>query len=63
MSMNYDRAINLKFDCLGQDSYLLYQLIKLINFTQTNNPEILEKIHEKTHTYFGFNFNVTRIYL
>ena len=45
------------------ESCLLYQLIKLINCTQTNNPEILEKIHEKTHTYFGFNFNVTRIYL
>ena len=44
------------------ESYLLYQLIKLINFTQTNNPEILERIHEKTHAYFGFNFNVTRIY-
>ena len=45
------------------ESCLLYQLIKLINCTQTNNPEILEKIHEKTHTYSGFNFNVTRIYL
>ena len=45
------------------ESCLLYQLIKLINCTQTNNPEILEKIHKKTHTYFGFNFNVTRIYL
>ena len=39
------------------------QGVKLINFTQTNNPEILEYIHEKTHAYFGFNFNVTRIYL
>ena len=36
----------------------LYKL-KILKF----NPEILEKIHEKTHTYFGFNFNVTRIYL
>ena len=45
------------------ESCLLYQLIKLLNCTQTNNPEILEKIHEKTHTYFEFNFNVTRIYL
>ena len=45
------------------ESCLLYKLIKLINFTQTNNPEILEKIHEKTHTYFEFNFNITRIYL
>ena len=45
------------------ESCLLYQLIKLINCTQTNNPEILEKFHEKTHTYFGFNFNVTRMYL
>ena len=45
------------------ESCLLYQLIKIINCTQTNNPEILEKIHEKTYTYLGFNFNVTRIYL
>ena len=44
------------------ESCLLYQLLKLINCTQTNNPEILEKIHKKTHTYFGFNFDVTRIY-
>ena len=45
------------------ESCLLYQLIKLINCTQTNNLDILEKIHEKTHIYFWFNFNVTRIYL
>ena len=45
------------------ESCLLYQLIKLINFTQTNNSEILEKKIMKRHTYFGFNFNVTRIYL
>ena len=31
------------------ESYLLYQLIKLINCTQTNNPKILEKIM-KRHT-------------
>ena len=31
------------------ESCLLYQLIKLINCTQTNNPEILEKIM-KRHT-------------
>ena len=39
------------------------ELIKLINCTQTNNPDIFEKNHEKTHTYMGFNLNVTRIYL
>ena len=61
--MSYDRVHDLKLECLEQDSYLLCQLIKLINSTQTNNPEILDKIHEKTHTYFGFNFNVTQIYL
>ena len=45
------------------ESCIIYKLIKLINCAHTNNPEIFYKIHEKTHTYFGFNFNVTRIYL
>ena len=68
VGMSYDRAHDPQLDCQEQDLYLpnhalLYQLIKLINCTQTKNPEILEKNHEKSHTYFGFNFNVTRIYL
>ena len=53
---------SLRARLIFTESCLLYQLIKLINGTQTNNLEILEKNHEKTHTYFGFNFNVT-IYL
>ena len=45
------------------ESSLLYQLIYLINYTNTHNPEILRKIQEKSHSYSGFNFNVSRIYL
>ena len=45
------------------ESSVLYQLILLINETHINHPEIIEKIDERTHTYSGFTFNVTRIYL
>jgi len=45
------------------ESGMLYQLIKLINYTNEHNPEILKKIDEKTHSYLGFSFNVKHIYL
>ncbi len=45
------------------ESCVLYQLVQIINITNRNNPEILEKIRQKSHTYSGFNFNVTQIYL
>ena len=43
--------------------HVLYQLIKLINETHNKNPNILEKIDQKSHTLQGFSFNVTQIYL
>ena len=48
---------------VSTESSMLYQLIKLLNYTYEHNPEILKKIHEKTHSYFGFSFNVKHIYL
>ena len=40
------------------------QLIKLINtLKQDENDTILRKITEKTHSYSGFTFNVTRCFL
>ena len=43
---------------------LLYQLVDLLNSLQINpNDTILAKIYEKSHSYNGFAFNVTRIYL
>ncbi len=45
------------------ESCVLYQLVKIINITNRQNPEILDKIVHKSHTYSGFNFNVTQIYL
>ena len=47
---------------VSSESSVLYQLIKLINITNEINPEILIKVKEKTHSYYGFNFNVTQIY-
>ena len=44
-------------------STVLYQPIKLINETHNTNPNILEKIDQKSHTLQGFSFNVTQIYL
>ena len=45
------------------ESSVLFQLIKLINQTDETYPEILTKIEEKSHTYFGFGFNITQLYL
>ena len=42
----------------------LIQLIKLINtLKQDENDTVLRKITEKTHSYSGFTFNVTRCFL
>ena len=42
----------------------LSQLIKLINSLKNDsNDTILEKIAEKSHSYSGFAFNVTRSFL
>ena len=41
---------------------LLFQLIKLINTLKVDpNDQILKKL--KTHSYIGFGFNVTQIFL
>ncbi len=45
------------------ESSVLFQLFKLINKTHTQHPQILRKVEEKSHTYSGFCFNVTQIYL
>ena len=45
------------------EASVLYQLILLINETNAINPEIILKINDKSHTYYGFSYNVTRIYL
>ena len=43
---------------------LLFQLIKLINTLKVDpNDQILKKIKLKTHSYNGFGFNVTQIFL
>ena len=42
----------------------LFQLIKLINSLKNDaNDTILKKIDEKSHSYNGFDFNVTRCFL
>ena len=42
----------------------LFQLIKLINSLRNDpNDTILKKIVEKSHSYNGFAFNVTRTFL
>ena len=45
---------------LRVESNVLYQLI---NDTNYNNPTIPKKVEKKSHTYYGFNFNVTHIFL
>ena len=45
------------------ESCVLYQLVKLINHTHVKYPDILTKVHEKSHSYYGFSFNVKSIYL
>ena len=45
------------------ESSVLYQLILLINVTHENKPDILMKIDNKSHSYSGFSFNVTQLYL
>ena len=45
------------------ESTLLYELIKIINSTYDEHPGILEKIKQKSHSYSGFSFNITRVYL
>ena len=45
------------------ESSLIFQLIKIINDTQKYTPDILRKIHEKSHSYFGFSFNIKQIFL
>ena len=43
---------------------LLFQLFKLINTLEVDpNDQILKKIKLKTHSYIGFGFNVTQIFL
>ena len=44
-------------------SCVLYQLISLINNINITHSTILGKINEKTHSYKGFCFNVTEIFL
>ena len=42
----------------------LFQLVKLINSPKNDaNDTILKKIDEKSHSYNGFAFNVTRCFL
>ena len=45
------------------ESSVLHQLIRLLNCTHTQYPEIIEKVKYKTHTYFGFSYNVKEKYL
>ena len=43
---------------------LLFQLMKLINTLNVDpNDQILKKIKLKTHSYIGFGFNITQIFL
>ena len=43
---------------------LLFQLIKLINILKVDpNDQIIKKVKLKTHSYIGFGFNVTQIFL
>ena len=43
---------------------LLFQLLKLINILKDDpNDQILKKVKLKTHSYIGFGFNVTQIFL
>ena len=45
------------------ESSVLYQLVKVINHTHVKYPDILMKVHEKSHSYYGFSYNVKSIYL
>ena len=45
------------------ESSVLYQLINIINKTHLISPEIITKVEEKSHTYYGFGYNITHIYL
>ena len=45
------------------ESCVLHKLINLINQTNTNYPQIICKIEEQSHTFWGFSFNITQIYL
>ena len=45
------------------ESILLYELMKVINSTHDEHPGILEKNNQKSHSYSGFSFNITRVYL
>ena len=43
---------------------LLFQLIKLIIILKVDpNDQILKKVKLKTHSYIGFGFNVTQMFL
>ena len=44
-------------------SCVLYQLVHIINILQIEKPNILEKIKEKSHSYYGFSHNVKQQYL
>ena len=45
------------------ETRVLYQLIHLLNLTHEHTPEILIKINEKNHSYFGFGWYVKQKYL
>ena len=66
--LRQEPARDLHPSSIGQTLYAecspLIQLIKLINtLKQDENDTILRKITEKTHSYSGFTFNVTRCFL
>ena len=48
---------------VATESSVLHQLIQLLNCTHTQYPEIIEKDKYKTHTYYGFIYNVEEKYL
>ena len=43
---------------VSTESSVLHQFIQLLNCTHTQYPEIIDKVKYKTHTYFGFSYNV-----
>ena len=45
------------------ESSVLFQLVKLINTVNQTYPEILRKIDKKSHSYYGFGFNIKRKFL
>ena len=45
------------------ETRVLHQLIHLLNLTYEHIPEILVKINEKSHSYFGFGWYVKHKYL